>query len=40
MLVEEDGIGARTEGRVGEVFVVVVRAAPSALCPEGQDRLP
>ena len=40
MLVEEDGIGARAEGRVGEVFVVVVRAAPGTLCPEGQDRLP
>ena len=40
VLVEEDGIGARAEGRVGEVFVVVVCAAPGTLCPEGKDRLP
>ena len=40
VLVEEDGIGACAEGRVGEVFVVVVCTAPGTLCPEGQDRLP
>ena len=40
MLIEEDSIGACAEGRVGEVFVVVVCAAPGTLCPEGQDRLP
>ena len=40
VLVEEDGIGACAEGRVGKVFVAVVRTAPGTLCPEGQDRLP
>ena len=40
MLVEENGIGACAEGRVGKVFVAVVRTAPGTLRPEGQDRLP